>query len=36
MTVIVFGKSTRLRGPRPVEEINFNEIHSNKESETNG
>ena len=36
MKVIVFGKSNRPRGPRPVEMINFNKIYSSKESENNG
>ena len=34
MKVIVFGKSNRPRGPRPVERINFNSY--SKESETSG
>jgi len=37
MQVTAFGKSNGLRGPRPVEVINFNKKYSsNKESETNG
>jgi len=36
MKVIVFGKSNRPRGPRPVEKINFEKNYSRKESKTNG
>ena len=36
MKVIVFGKSNKSRGPRPVDMINFNKIDSSLESETNG
>ena len=36
LKVIVFGKSNRPRGPRPVEMINFNKKYSSKESDTKG